>query len=68
MPLFTLEYERGLINCQGSLMEYWGLTSGGVANHPGGGGKRVAVPLFHAKSRIFSNKIGLTCSFSFLVI
>ena len=50
-------------------MEYWGLTSGGVANHPGGGGgKRVAVPLFHAKSRIFSNKIGLTCSFSFLVI
>lgn len=38
MPLFTLEYERGLINCQGSLMEYWGLTSGGVANHPGGGG------------------------------
>ena len=53
-------------------MEYWGLTSGGVANHPGGGGggggKRVAVPLVHAKSRIFSNKIGLTCSFSFLVI
>ena len=48
-------------------MEYWGLTSGGVANHPGGG-KRVAVPLVHAKSRIFSNKIGLTCSFSFLVI
>ena len=53
-------------------MEYWDITSGGVANHPGrvggGGGKRVAVPLFHAKSRIFSNKIGLTCSFSFLVI
>ena len=47
-------------------MEYWDITSGGVANHPGrvgGGGKRVAVPLFHAKSRIFSNKIGLTCSF-----
>ena len=54
-------------------MEYWDITSGGVANHPGregggGGGKRVAVPLFNAESRIFSNKIGLTCSFSFLVI
>ena len=29
MPLFTLEYERGLVNCQGSLI---------VANHPGGVG------------------------------
>lgn len=38
MPLFTLEYERGLVNCQGSLMEYWDITSGGVANHLGGGG------------------------------
>ena len=66
MPLFTLEYERGMVNCQGTLMEYWDITSGGVANYPGrvgGGGERVAVPLFHAKSRIFSNKIGLTCSF-----
>ena len=69
MPLFTLEYERGLVNCQGSLMEYWDITSGGVANHPGGwGGERVAVPLFHAESQICSNKIGLTCSFNFLVI
>ena len=49
-------------------MEYWDITSGGGANHPGGVGGRVAVPLFHAKSRIFSKKIGLTCSFSFLVI
>ena len=51
-------------------MEYWDITSGGVANHPGGvgGGERVAVPLFHAESQICSNKIGLTCSFNFLVI
>lgn len=66
MPLFTLEYERGLVNCQGSLMEYWDITSGGVANHPEG--VRVAVPLFHEESQICSNKIGLTCSFNFLVI
>lgn len=54
MPLFTLEYERGLINCQGSLMEYWGLTSGGVANHPGGGGKESSSTSFSCeKSDIF---------------
>ena len=51
-------------------MEYWDITSGGVANHPGGWGRgeRVAVPLFHAESQICSNKIGLTCSFNFFVI
>ena len=50
-------------------MEYWDITSDGVANHPEGvGGERVAVPLFHAESQICSNKLGLTCSFNFLVI
>ena len=55
MPLFTLEYERGLVNCQGSLMEYWDITSGGVANHPGGrgGGESSSTSFSCGKSDMF---------------
>lgn len=55
MPLFTLEYERGLVNCQGSLMEYWNITLGGVANHPGGVGRESSSTSFSCeKSDIFA--------------
>ena len=57
MPLFTLEYERGMVNCQGTLMEYWDITSGGVANYPGrvggGGGESSSTSFSCEKSDIF---------------
>ena len=53
MPLFTLEYERGMVNCQGTLMEYWDITSGGVANHPGRVGESSSTSFSCGKSVIF---------------
>ena len=36
VPLSTLEHKWVLVNCQGNLKKFWGVTCDGLASHPGG--------------------------------